>query len=207
MSDKQLGFYIDLQSCSGCKACQIACRDKHDTNLGVLWRRVYEIGGGEWVEQGDVLIDNTFHYFISSACSHCEDPACLPVCPTKAIHKRESDGVVYIDPARCIGCRYCEWACPYGAPQFNAELGIMSKCDFCRDFLDEGKAPACVSACQMRVLHYGDIRELREKHGSTGAIFPFPDPEITHPSTTFTLHRQSVSSNNRSAEIMNAEEV
>ena len=207
MANKQLGFYIDLRSCSGCKACQIACRDKNNTNLGVLWRRVYEIGGGSWQEQGDALIDNTFSYFVSSACSHCNEPACVPVCPTGAITKRAEDGVVIIDRSKCIGCRYCEWACPYGAPQFDAASGTMSKCDFCQDFLAEGKAPACVSACQMRVLQYGEIEELRAQFGSTGAIFPFPDPSITQPNTTFTPHRDSVPSDDVSAQIMNPEEV
>lgn len=207
MATKQLGFYVDLSSCSGCKACQIACRDKNNTNLGVRWRRVYEVSGGDWFERGDALIDNTFHYFVSSACSHCTDPACLPVCPTVSIHRREEDGVVYIDPTTCIGCRYCEWACPYGAPQFDAEAGVMTKCDFCRDFLDEGKAPACVAACQMRVLHYGDIEELRAQYGAQGDIYPFPDPSITQPNTTFTPHRDAVRATDRNAEILNVEEV
>lgn len=207
MAKKQLGFYIDLRSCSGCKACQIACRDKNGTNVGVLWRRVYEVGGGDWVQQGEALVDNTFHYFVSSACSHCTDPACVPVCPTGALTKRDEDGIVSIDSSRCIGCRYCEWACPYGAPQFNAETGVMSKCDFCKDYLAEGKPPACVASCQMRVLQYGDIEELRAKYGSAGNIYPFPDPSITQPNTTFTPHKDSVNSDNRSAEILNPEEV
>lgn len=207
MANKQLGFYIDLRSCSGCKACQIACRDKNNTNLGVLWRRVYEIGGGNWQQRGEVLVDNTFAYFVSSACSHCTNPACLPVCPTQAISKRAEDGVVIIDRSKCIGCRYCEWACPYGAPQFDAGAGTMSKCDFCQDFLAEGKDPACVAACQMRVLKYGDIEELRAQYGANGDIFPFPDPSITQPNTTFTPHKDSVPSDSASAQILNAEEV
>lgn len=207
MANKQLGFYIDLRSCSGCKACQIACRDKNDTNLGVRWRRVYEVSGGEWLQRGDVLMDNTFSYFVSSACSHCANPACVPVCPTGALSKRAEDGVVAIDESKCIGCRYCEWACPYGAPQFNAETGTMSKCDFCKDYLDAGKNPACVDACQMRVLKYGDIAELRTEYGTVGAIFPFPEPSITQPSTTFTPHKDCVDSANESAQIINVEEV
>jgi anaerobic dimethyl sulfoxide reductase subunit B (iron-sulfur subunit) len=83
----------------------------------------------------------------------------------------------------------------------------MSKCDFCQDYLAEGKPPACVASCQMRVLHYGDIEELRAAHGANGAIFPFPDPSMTQPNTTFTLHKDAVASDNRSAQILNAEEV
>lgn len=204
---KQLGFYIDLRSCSGCKACQIACRDRNNSNVGVLWRRVYEVGGGNWVKQGEAWVDNTFHYFVSSSCSHCTNPACVPACPTGALSKSAEDGIVSIDQTKCIGCRYCEWACPYGAPQFNAETGTMGKCDFCKDYLAEGKPPACVASCQMRVLHYGDIEELRAQYGTTGDIFPFPDPSMTHPNTTFTPHKDSVRSDNHDAEILNAEEV
>jgi len=207
MATKQLGFHIDLSSCSGCKACQIACRDKNNTNLGVLWRRVYEIGGGDWFQRGSAWIDNTFHYFVSSACSHCTDPACLPNCPTGAIYKREEDGVVAIDQSKCVGCRYCEWACPYGAPQYNAESGTMGKCDFCMDYLDQGKDPACVAACQMRVLHFGDIEELRAQYGTVGDIYPFPDPSITQPNTTFTPHKATVRASSEDAKILNAEEV
>jgi anaerobic dimethyl sulfoxide reductase subunit B (iron-sulfur subunit) len=205
MATKQLGFYIDLRNCSGCKACQIACRDKNNTDVGVLWRRVYEVGGGDWQQRGDALIDNTFSYFVSSACSHCTNPACMPVCPTGAIFKRDEDGVVIIDESKCVGCRYCEWACPYGAPQFNGKT--MSKCDFCQDYLAQGKNPACVDSCQMRVLKYGDIEELRAQHGSNGDIFPFPDPAITQPNTTFTPHKDSVASDYASAQILNPEEV
>lgn len=207
MTTKQLGFHIDLRSCTGCKACQIACRDKNDTDIGVLWRRIYEVSGGDWFRRGAAWIDNTLHYFVTSSCSHCTKPACLPVCPTTAISKRKEDGVVIIDQAKCVGCGYCEWACPYGAPQLNPKTGTMSKCDFCVDYLNEDKDPACVAACQMRVLHYGDMNELRAKYGNTGAIYPFPDPSITQPNTTFIPHKHSMHSNNRGAETINAEEV
>lgn len=207
MANKQLGFHINLQNCSGCKACQIGCRDRNNTNVGVLWRRVYEIGGGDWQDQGDALVDNTFSYFMSSSCQHCTNPACVPVCPTGAIKKRAEDGVVVIDTSQCVGCRYCEWACPYGAPQFNAATGTMSKCDGCQDLVAAGKPPACVSSCQMRVLEYGDMAELRAKYGNNSDVFPFPDPSITGPNTIFTLHRDAVASDSESATILNAEEV
>ena len=83
----------------------------------------------------------------------------------------------------------------------------MSKCDFCQDLVAAGKPPACVASCQMRVLEYGDIAELRAKYGSASGVFPFPDPSITYPNIVFTLHKDAVSSDNKSAEIVNAEEV
>lgn len=207
MANKQLGFHINLQNCSGCKACQIACRDRNNSNVGVLWRRVYEVSGGGWQTDGDALVDNTFSYFMSASCQHCTDPACVPVCPTTALHKRAEDGLVVIDTNACVGCRYCEWACPYGAPQFNAATGTMSKCDGCYDLVAAGKPPACVSSCQMRVLHYGDIEELRAQYGDNSDVFPFPDPSITHPNIIFTLHRDAVASDSETATILNAEEV
>jgi len=207
MAENQLGFYINLSACSGCKACQVSCKDKNDTPVGVLWRRVYEISGGNYLERGDALIDNTFTYNLSSACSHCNDPACLKVCPTEAIWKREDDGIVIIDGDKCIGCRYCEWACPYGAPQFDAEKHIMTKCDFCYDYVDAGQKPACVSACQMRVLEFGPIDELREQYGEAGQFFPFPDPSITDPNTTFTPHKDVVLADEDNAFVGNPEEV
>jgi anaerobic dimethyl sulfoxide reductase subunit B len=207
MATQQIGFYGDLRNCSGCKACAIACRDKNNTDLGVRWRRVYEVGGGDWQQNGEVLVDNTFSYFVSSACSHCANPACVPVCPTAAITKREEDGVVLIDRSKCVGCRYCEWACPYGAPQFDAATGTMSKCDFCADYLAEGKDPACVASCQMRVLKYGNIDELRAQYGSAGDIFPFPESALTGPNTTFSPHKDAVPSSDAGAQILNPEEV
>lgn len=207
MANKQLGFHINLQNCSGCKACQIACRDRNNSNVGVLWRRVYEISGGDWQTDGNALVDNTFSYFMSASCQHCTNPACVPVCPTGALHKRAEDGLVVIDSSACVGCRYCEWACPYGAPQFNAETGVMSKCDGCQDLIAAGKPPACVSSCQMRVIDYGDMAELRARYGDNSDVFPFPDPSITHPNIIFTLHRDAVASDSESAKILNAEEV
>lgn len=207
MAENQLGFYLNLSACSGCKACQLACKDKNDTPVGVLWRRVYEVSGGGYLQRGEALIDNTFMYFVSSACSHCDEPICMFVCPAAAISKRDSDGIVLIDQEKCIGCRYCEWACPYGAPQFNAETHKMSKCDFCYDYIEAGQKPACVSACQMRVLDFGPIEELRARYGEQPDFFPFPDSSITHPNTTFTPHKDVVLANGADVFIGNPEEV
>jgi anaerobic dimethyl sulfoxide reductase subunit B len=207
MSEKQLGFYINLSACSGCKACQIACKDKNDTPVGVMWRKVYEVTGGEWLQRGDALIDNTFTYYVSSACNHCTKPVCMDVCPSQAISKREEDGVVLIDSDRCIGCRYCEWACPYGAPQYNEEEQVMTKCDFCFDYIDAGQKPACVSACQMRVLDFGEMEELRARYGSLDDIAPLPDPDYTEPNHVFTPHKDALRASTAGASIGNREEV
>jgi len=200
---KQLAFYFDASACTGCKACQVACQDKNNLPADIIWRRVFQYGGGGWIQQGDVFIpNNIFVYSISTACYHCQKPLCLEVCPAQAISKR-ADGVVLIDSNRCIGCRYCEWACPYGAPQFNEEAKVMTKCNFCYDLLDIGQNPACVDACVMRALDFGELEDLRNKYGSLNAIEPLPQSDITQPSMVITPHKHAQMSGEGSGRILN----
>lgn len=200
---KQLGFYVNLADCSGCKACEIACKDRKELPLGVRWRRVYEYGGGEWVADGDQMVPSgVFHYFVSTACMHCEKPICMEVCPASAISKRD-DGIVLIDPDKCIGCRYCSWACPYGAPQFNEEAKVMTKCDFCVELQAQGQKPACVDACPYRALEFGDIEELKAKHGELNDPAPMPDPSLTHPAIVYTPHKDTRTSQSGGGQVLN----
>ncbi|MEJ2677653.1 MAG: dimethylsulfoxide reductase subunit B [Gemmatimonadota bacterium] len=183
----RLAFYFDATACSGCKACQIACKDKQGSPLGVRWRRVYEVAGGGWRQRGAAWVHDVFAYNLSVACNHCERPICMEVCPTRAITQRE-DGVVLLDAERCMGCRYCEWACPYGAPQYDPDAGRMSKCDFCVDLLDAGRPPACVASCPMRALDFGDMAELEARYGPA-AVYPLPEAELTRPALFVTPPR------------------
>lgn len=204
---EQLAFYVDIAACTGCKACQIACKDRSHLPVGVNWRRVFEYSGGEWAKEGELMVPNGLYtYFISSACMHCEKPLCMEVCPTKAISKRE-DGIVLIDPNRCIGCRYCQWACPYGAPQFDHDKGVMTKCDFCVDLQAKGDNPVCVDACPSRALDYGPLAELREKYGVLNDPAPLPDSSITFPAVVFNPSRDTRTSAIADGKIMNVEEV
>jgi len=203
---KRYGFHVNSGSCTGCKACQIACKDKNQLPVGILWRRVVEVSGGQWVKRGEAWIDQTFTYYLSVACMHCERPICVGVCPTRALTQRE-DGIVLIDADRCMGCHYCEWACPYGALQFDKQAGVMTKCDFCYDYLEQGKPPACVSACQMRVLEFGEIHDLRKKYGSVIHIYPFPDTSLTEPSSTLIPHKDSHQTKSDTTQIGNREEI
>ena len=216
---KQYAFYFDSSSCSGCKACQVACKDKHNLRVGLLWRRVYEVTGGGWARQGQAWTSDVFAYNVSLACNHCEKPICAEVCPTVAITKRP-DGIVLIDPDKCIGCSYCSWACPYGAPQYDAEAGFMTKCTFCADNLDAGLPPSCVAACPLRALDFGDRAELEARYGvhpepsrrdhpelSRRSIYPLPDAQLTQPALLVTAHKDADRATDESARVANWEEV
>jgi anaerobic dimethyl sulfoxide reductase subunit B (iron-sulfur subunit) len=184
----QLGFHIDTAACTGCKACQVACKDKNDLPVGVSWRRVVEYDGGGWRLEGSLPVpEGVFAYHVSLSCMHCAQPACLAACPAGTIRKRE-DGVVLVDRSRCLGCHYCQWACPYGAPQFGPPAASMSKCDFCSDLLALGQNPVCVDACPTRALHWGELAALEAAHGPLKAMEPLPEP-LTGPSCVVTAHR------------------
>lgn len=187
----QYAFYVDLAACSGCKACQVACKDKHGLEVGRLWRRVYEVTGGGWQADGAAWRNDVFAYHLSISCNHCEKPICLSVCPAQAIYKRP-DGIVLIDPQRCLGCKLCSWACPYGAPQYDEQAGVMTKCTFCADELDAGRPPACVAACPLRALDFGELTELQARYPqaakNAASPFPLPDPAQTGPSLLVNAH-------------------
>jgi anaerobic dimethyl sulfoxide reductase subunit B (iron-sulfur subunit) len=139
-----------------------------------------------------------FAYKVNMSCNHCAEPACLPTCPTGAIWKRAKDGIVDIDSTLCIGCRRCEAACPYGAPQWNPKEQIIQKCNLCVDEIDAGRKPYCVMACMMRVLDIGPIDKLWEGKFKTTAVGPHDEtvrqvknmanPELTKPSIAFIPH-------------------
>jgi len=204
---KQLAFYVDINKCSGCKACQVACKDKSNLPIGVRWRRVFQYEGGEWINQnGQMIPSNVYAYSVSSACMHCVKPICMEVCPTSAISKRD-DGIVLINADMCIGCRYCSWACPYGAPQFNEELNVMTKCDMCHDLVDKGERPACVESCPYRAMDFGPLDELQAKYGTFADPAPLPDPSITEPAVVYTPNKVTKSSRNANGHLMNLEEL
>ena len=203
---KQLAFYFNASICTDCKACQIACKDKNNLPLGIMWRRVFQYEGGSWIQNGKTLIpNNVFSYSVSTSCQHCANPACRDVCPTGAISKR-ADGIVLIDKDKCIGCRYCQWACPYGAPVFNEEIKVMTKCTFCQDNLAAGINPACVNACVMRALDFGELTDLRAKYGSIAAIEPLPVADLTQPSLVITPHKNAQMSGTGTGRISNLPE-
>ena len=170
-----IGFYHDSTVCTECRACQISCKDLNGLRAGENYRRVFRTEGG--------VFPKPWVYYISMGCNHCDLPACFASCPVQAITKEE-DGTVVIDREICIGCDSCINACPYSVPQFLEDLAKVGKCDTCISIRKDGGNPVCVDACNMRCLEFGDIDELKAKHGGENLkndIAPLPSPDQTMP--------------------------
>jgi len=184
------GFYFDADQCIGCKTCVMACKDVHNLPAGVSYRRVYNITAGHWSrdEQGVPVPEGVYSYSVSIACAHCKEPACVEACPQKAIQK-EANGLVWIDAAKCVGCRLCAGKCPHGAIQFNRLTGVSEKCDMCRDLIRKREEPACVAACPMRCLKLVDLDtfQVPDEEKTIG----YPVGSVTQPSMLMHLNRMT----------------
>ncbi|HHT7763526.1 DMSO/selenate family reductase complex B subunit [Pasteurella multocida] len=203
----QYGFYFDSDRCTGCKTCELACKDYKDLDTNVNFRRIYEYAGGDWQQQANGCWQhNVFAYYLSISCNHCDNPACVSVCPTGAMHKTE-DGFVIVNEAICIGCRYYHMACPYDAPQYDAMKGHMTKCDGCHSRILEGKKPICVDACPLRALDFAPIDELRKTYGDLAAIAPLPSPEHTAPNLVIKTNKNARPTGDTTGFLANPREV
>lgn len=171
----RLGFYFDSRICIGCRTCQIACKDKNDLDVGANFRKVHTFETGKF--------PTAKFYHFSRSCNHCADAKCVKGCPTGAMHYG-ADGTVQHDNTVCIGCRYCTWNCPYAAPQYLEEKGVIGKCNSCIDLRDAGQNPVCVDACPMRCIKFGDIDALEAEYGpgTVREIASIADASITDPS-------------------------
>ena len=170
--DRKLGLVIDLDTCVGCHACAVNCKEwntgGHSAPLpdhdpygtdpnGVWFNRVHTFEAGKGTDS------RTVHF--PRSCLHCEDAACVSVCPTGASYKRDEDGIVLVNEDACIGCKLCSWACPYGAREYDSDAGVMKKCTLCIDRIynenleEEDRVPACVSTCPASARHFGDLND------------------------------------------------
>lgn len=157
----QFGIYVDVERCVQCHACELACKTKNGIEPGVKWRMVFDFWEGQF--------PTLYNHSIPHACFHCAEPACEAACPTRAINKRTLDGIVEIDRNRCIGCRCCQLACPFGIPQFGRD-GRMQKCDLCVDRIEQNLEPACVATCPAEALFFGTMEELNRLSSRKGVI-------------------------------------
>ncbi len=177
----QYAFYFDGTRCTGCKTCEFACKDYYDLGTDVQYRKVYECTGGETArDDRGFLTTSCFTYYVSMSCNHCDNPACVKVCPTGAMSKNAETGLVSVDAGKCIGCGYCHMACPYNAPKVDREKGHSVKCDGCAERVAAGEQPICVRACPARALEFGPVDEMKGK-GEIAAIMPLPAPSYTTP--------------------------
>lgn len=180
---QQYAFEVDLDRCSGCKACVAACHSLNGLDEEETWRAVGLLHGGS----PEAPVQQT----VTTACHHCADPACMKGCPVNAYEKDPITGIVKHLDDQCIGCQYCTLTCPYEVPQYNKQRGIVRKCDMCSDRLGEGEAPACVQACPTEAISIQVVsqREVIE-NAQVGALVPgAPASSITAPSTRYTSKR------------------
>ena len=180
---EQYAFDVDLDACSGCKACVTACHQLNGLDDEETWRDVGLLVGGT------AALPVIQH--VTSACHHCVEPACQLGCPVLAYEKDPVTGIVRHLDDQCIGCQYCVLKCPYDVPKYNKSLGIVRKCDMCSGRLAEGEAPACVQACPNQAIRITVVNQ-RQMHrdAESNAFLPgAPDPDYTLPTTRYRAAR------------------
>jgi DMSO reductase iron-sulfur subunit len=178
---EQYRFHFDMTKCIGCKCCVVACNEQNGNPAEILWRRVGEIEGGTY--------PNTQRNYLSMGCNHCLEPTCMTGCPVDAYSKDDITGIVRHSADACIGCQYCTWNCSYGVPQYNAERGVVGKCDMCYGRLTTGQNPACVSACPEGAIRIEtvNVAEWREEYRTEANAPGMPSADYSLSTTRFTL--------------------
>ena len=174
----KLGLVIDLDTCVGCHACVIACKEWNTGGYGNALSDQQPYGAEpegsflnrihtfEVVPEGAQILDQTadtrvVHF--PKSCLHCEDAPCVTVCPTGASYKRAEDGIVLVDENKCMGCGLCAWSCAYGAREMDISAGVMKKCTLCVDRIynesipEVDRIPSCVRTCPAGARHFGDL--------------------------------------------------
>jgi Fe-S-cluster-containing dehydrogenase component/DMSO reductase anchor subunit len=177
---QQYAFAVDLDACTGCKACVSACHSLNGLEEHETWRSVGLLHGNADSEP--------YRQTITTACHHCAEPGCLDGCPVMAYDKDAETGIVRHLDDQCIGCQYCLLKCPYDVPKYSARLGIVRKCDMCTGRLAAGEAPACVQACphEAITIELVDRAELVRRAQPGAAMLPGAfDSSYTKPATRF----------------------
>lgn len=193
---EQYAFEVDLDSCSGCKACVAGCHSLNGLDEEETWRDVGLVVGGDH--------RNPFQQTITSACHHCADPGCMNGCPVLAYEKDPVTGIVRHLDDQCIGCSYCVLKCPYDVPKYNNRLGIVRKCDMCHSRLAEGEAPACVQACPTHAIRIVTVQVdkangHKPRFDTSGFLAAAPEPSYTQPTTRY-LSKRALPENLRAAD-------
>jgi formate dehydrogenase iron-sulfur subunit len=197
---QQYAFEVDLDRCSGCKACVTACHSLNGLDERESWRATGLLIGGA---DGPGAASQT----VTSACHHCLEPGCADGCPVLAYEKDPATGIVRHLDDQCIGCQYCVMKCPYEVPQYSKSRGIVRKCDMCHQRLAAGEAPACAQACpteaiRITVVGAPEIRLSLSVAGANPFLPATPSPAITFPTTRYTSKR-TLSSDLRAADESN----
>jgi Fe-S-cluster-containing dehydrogenase component len=196
---KKYGMVIDLRLCIGCNACTVSCKAAHGTQPGVFWAKVLEQEIGTYPK--------VKRLFLPVLCNHCDDAPCENACPTGATYTNEN-GLVLVDYDRCMGCGACVLACPYDARTFIEEekfyfpdtpipygvdelrglKGVVQKCTYCADRLENGDIPACVEACPTSCRVFGDLNDSDSEISRTlkdETCFRLLEDRKTEPSTYY----------------------
>lgn len=160
---KRYVFVIDLWRCIGCDTCVVGCKMENDVPLGQFRLKVFDSQHNLQLEKPVGSYPNLDMYWLPTMCQHCADAPCVQACPTRALWRRDEDGLVMLDKDKCIGCQRCGEECPYDALAFDAETGTADKCSACEHRLAEQQAPMCQVVCPTRAIHFGDLDDPRSK--------------------------------------------
>jgi formate dehydrogenase iron-sulfur subunit len=181
---QQYAFAVDLDACTGCKACVAACHSLNGLDEEETWRSVGLIHGG--------TTSKPYQQTVTTACHHCVEPGCLEGCPVMAYEKDAGTGIVRHLDDQCIGCQYCVLKCPYDVPKYSKRLGIVRKCDMCIDRLGVGEAPACVQACPTSAIRIELVDKQEVSSFATPGSQMLPgafDSNYTKPTTRYHSER------------------
>ena len=195
----QKAFLVDGSICLGCNTCAMACKNQYHQDKGILWRKVREIGAENYLMDNNNILPALTSYqkapkvsmpmerfYFSLACNHCENPACVAICPVGAHTKDPETGICKHDQTICIGCGGCVKACPFGASKFNEKMGQAEKCSMCWERQADGKTTACVQSCPVGAIAIIDLHDPKYKELRADPIgIDYAINAETKPSTRF----------------------